>query len=110
VHVDAVCIMVQKRDNPLWSPASTSPRAHDGSDPTGPYSARAAATSAADGTGSAAEDAAQDCDADSVGNAADVAELCGGTACTVRLSQLQQRLQKQSAMLTATQVRSLRLA
>ena len=102
--------MVQKRDNPLWSPSSTSTRAHDGSNPTGPYSAKAAATSAADGTGSAAEDAAQDCDADSIGSAADVAELCGGMACMGRVSQLQQRLQQQSAMLTATQVRCLRLA
>ena len=105
-----LCVMVQKRDNPLWSPSSTSPRAHDSNDPTGPFSAKAAATPAADGTGSAAEDAAQDCDADSVGSAAAVAELCGGMACMGRLSQLQQRLQQKSAMLTAMQVRCLRLA
>jgi hypothetical protein len=109
VHIDSVCAIMQKRDNPLWSPSSTSPRAHDGSDPTDLFSAKAAATSAADGMGSTAEDAAQDCDADSVGSAADVAELCGGMACMGRLSQLQQRLQQKSAMLTATQVRCLRL-
>lgn len=110
MHIDAVCVMVQKRDNPLWSPSSNSPRAHDGSDPTGPFSANAVTTPAADGTGSAVEDAAQDGDADSIDNAADADDLCGGMACMVHFSQLNQRLQQQSAVISATQVRCLKSA
>ena len=106
-----LCAIMQRRDNPLWSPSSSSPP-HTRSNPIGSFSqrAKAPAVPAADGTGDAAEGAAQDDDADSIVSAADANELCGGTACMLRFSQLKQRLQQQSAVIKDTQVRCLRLA